>query len=277
MKTQNRERICAVLFLLPSALLLMIFVLWPMLYSGVMSFFNWDPLKGASFIGLKNFVKLMGDKLWWTSLANTLFYIVLNVPLIILLALAMSELVVALEKRSMFLSKLFKSVYYLLNTNTGSINGILVTLGLDPVGWFTNSKLAMLSIVIITTWRWAGYYMVMIVAGRLSISEEYYEAANIDGASGWRKFTGITLPLISPVLYVIALMSVIGSFQEFDLFYMITSGGPGTATYVTGLYLYEAAFTSRKMGYACAMAVVLFVIVFALTMLQSKTADKLGG
>lgn len=139
-------------------------------------FFNWDPLKGASFIGLKNFVKLMGDKLWWTSLANTLFYIVLNVPLIILLALAMSELVVALAKRSMFLSKLFKSVYflpavlslvatsiawrYLLNTNTGSINGILVTLGLDPVGWFTNSKLAMLSIVIITTWRWAGYYMV---------------------------------------------------------------------------------------------------------------------
>lgn len=293
MKTQNRERICAVLFLLPSALLLLIFVLWPMLYSGVMSFFNWDPLKGASFIGLKNFVKLMGDKLWWTSLANTLFYIVLNVPLIILLALAMSELVVALAKRSMFLSKLFKSVYflpavlslvatsiawrYLLNTNTGSINGILVTLGLDPVGWFTNSKLAMLSIVIITTWRWAGYYMVMIVAGRLSISEEYYEAANIDGANGWRKFTGISLPLISPVLYVIALMSVIGSFQEFDLFYMITSGGPGTATYVTGLYLYEAAFTSRKMGYACAMAVVLFVIVFALTMLQSKTADKLGG
>lgn len=119
--------------------------------------------------------------------------------------------------------------------------------------------------------------MVMIVAGRLSISEEYYKAANIDGANGWQKFTGITLPLISPVLYVIALMSVIGSFQEFDLFYMITSGGPGTATYVTGLYLYEAAFTSRKMGYACAMAVVLFAIVFALTMLQSKTADKLGG
>ena len=113
MKTQNRERICAVLFLLPSALLLLIFVLWPMLYSGVMSFFNWDPLKGASFIGIKNFVKLMGDKLWWTSLANTLFYIVLNVPLIILLALAMSELVVALAKRSMFLSKLFKSVYFL--------------------------------------------------------------------------------------------------------------------------------------------------------------------
>ena len=202
MKTQNRERICAVLFLLPSALLLLIFVLWPMLYSGVMSFFNWDPLKGASFIGIKNFVKLMGDKLWWTSLVNTSFYIVLNVPLIILFALAMSELVVALAKRSTFLSKLFKSVYflpavlslvatsiawrYLLNTNTGSINGILVTLGLDPVGWFTNSKLAMLSIVIITTWRWAGYYMVMIVAGRLSISEEYYEAANIDGASGWR-------------------------------------------------------------------------------------------
>lgn len=113
MKTQNRERRCAVMFLLPSALLLLIFVLWPMLYSGVMSFFNWDPLKGASFIGVKNFVKLMKDELWWTSLKNTLFYIVLNVPLIILFALAMSELIVALAKRSTFLSKLFKSVYFL--------------------------------------------------------------------------------------------------------------------------------------------------------------------
>lgn len=116
MKTQNRERICAVLFLLPSALLLLIFVLWPMLYSGVMSFFNWDPLKGASFIGIKNFVKLMGDKLWWTSLANTLFYIVLNVPLIILLALAMSELVVALAKRSMFYPSFLRAYIF-----TGSI------------------------------------------------------------------------------------------------------------------------------------------------------------
>lgn len=116
MKTQNRERICAVLFLLPSALLLLIFVLWPMLYSGVMSFFNWDPLKGASFIGIKNFVKLMGDKLWWTSLANTLFYIVLNVPLIILLALAMSELVVALAKRSMFCPSFLRAYIF-----TGSI------------------------------------------------------------------------------------------------------------------------------------------------------------
>lgn len=293
MRIQSRERHCAFWFLLPSALLLLVFVLWPMLYSAIMSFFNWDPLKGANFIGIKNYIKLISDELWRTSLINTIFYIILNVPLIILFALAMSELIVAFTKQSAFLSKLFKSVYflpavlslvatsiawrYLLNTNTGSINGILFTLGLKPVGWFTNSKLAMLSIVIITTWRWAGYYMVMLVAGRLSISEEYYEAASIDGASSWRKFISITLPLIAPVIYVIALMSVIGSFQEFDLFYMITSGGPGTSTYVTGLYLYEAAFTSRKMGYACAMAVVLFVIVFVLTMLQSKTADKLGG
>ena len=286
------ERRWATAFLIPSFLLLLAFVFWPMVYSAIMSFFDWDPLKGASFTGLKNYTKLAGDDLWWDSVINTLYYIILNVPLIIVFALIMSEVVVSFVKRSPFWSKVLRSIYflpsvlslvatsiawrYMMNTNTGSINGILAELGLDPVGWFTNADIAMLSIVTITTWRWAGYYMVMLVAGRMGISEEYYEAASIDGASKCRQFFSITLPLLRPILYVIALMSIIGSFQEFDLFYMITSGGPGTSTYVTGYYLYQSAFFSRKMGYACAMAVILFVFVFLLTLAQSKLSNRLG-
>lgn len=287
-----QERRWAAVFLVPSFLLLLAFVFWPMVYSAIMSFFDWDPLKGASFTGLKNYIKLAKDDLWWDSVINTLYYIVLNVPLIIVFALMMSEVVVSFVKRSPVLSKVLRSTYflpsvlslvatsiawrYMMNTNTGSINGILVKLGLDPVGWFTNADIAMLSIVIITIWRWAGYYMVMLVAGRMGISEEYYEAASIDGASRSRQFFSITLPLLRPILYVIALMSIIGSFQEFDLFYMITSGGPGTSTYVTGYYLYQSAFFSRKMGYACAMAVILFIFVFLLTLAQSKLSNRLG-
>ena len=287
-----QERRWAAVFLVPSFLLLLAFVFWPMVYSAIMSFFDWDPLKGASFTGLKNYIKLAKDDLWWDSVINTLYYIVLNVPLIIVFTLMMSEVVVSFVKRSPVLSKVLRSTYflpsvlslvatsiawrYMMNTNTGSINGILVKLGLDPVGWFTNADIAMLSIVIITIWRWAGYYMVMLVAGRMGISEEYYEAASIDGASRSRQFFSITLPLLRPILYVIALMSIIGSFQEFDLFYMITSGGPGTSTYVTGYYLYQSAFFSRKMGYACAMAVILFIFVFLLTLAQSKLSNRLG-
>lgn len=292
MANKIQERRWAAAFLVPSFLLLLAFVFYPMIYSAIMSFFNWDPLKGAEYIGLKNFIKLAKDDLWWDSVLNTLYYIVLNVPLIIVFALIMSEVVVAFAKKSKVLSKALRSVYflpsvlslvatsiawrYMMNTNTGSINGILARLSLEPVGWFTNSKIAMIAIVIITTWRWAGYYMVMLVAGRMGISEEYYEAASIDGASPLKQFFSITLPLISPIIYVIALMSVIGSFQEFDLFYMITSGGPGTSTYVTGFYLYQSAFFSRKMGYACAMAVILFIFVFLLTMAQSKITNRLG-
>lgn len=269
-------------FLLPSFLLLAVFVFWPMIYSMVLSFFDWNPLKGKEFTGLANFQTLFHDNLWWTSLRNTIYYIVLNVPLILLTSLAMAVIVVSLGRTS----KLFRGIFfvptmlslvatgivwsYLLNTNTGVVNGLLNKIGLPSVRWFTSGKIAMLSIVIVTVWRWAGYYMVMFVAGMLGISEQYYEAAELEGATRWQKFRHITLPQLKPMIYFVSLMSVIGSFQEFDLFYMITLGGPGTSTYVTGFYMWQTAFSSMKMGYASAMSVVLFVIVLVFTLIQNK-------
>ncbi|WP_343248339.1 sugar ABC transporter permease [Diplocloster hominis] len=276
---------CVILFLLPSFLLLAVFVFWPMIYSMVLAFFEWNPLKGKEFTGLLNFRTLMQDDLWWTSLKNTIYYIILNVPLIVAAALGLAEIVVSLGRTS----KLFRGIYfiptmlslvatgivwsYLLNTNTGVINGLLNQIGLPSVKWFTSGKVAMLSIVIVTIWRWAGYYMVMFVAGMLGISEQYYEAADLEGAGRFQKFRYITLPQLKPMIYFVALMSIIGSFQEFDLFYMITLGGPGTATYVTGFYMWQTAFSSMKMGYASAMSVVLFVIVLLFTVIQNKVTQ----
>ncbi len=280
-----RRSFTVFLFLLPSLALLLVFVLWPMIYSMVLSFYEWSPLKGADFTGLANYKKLFGDSLWWESVWNTLYYIVLNVPLIIVASLGMAVLVTHTK-----LAKLFRGIFfmptmlslvatgiawnYLLGTNNGAVNGLLDILGIEPVKWFTSGKIAMISIVIVTVWRWAGYYMVMLVAGMLDISEQYYEAASLEGAGPWQKFRYITLPELKTVIVFIALMSIIGSFQEFDLFYMITSGGPGTSTYVTGYYMYQTAFSSMDMGYASAMSVFLFVVILVFTILQNRVTKS---
>lgn len=271
----------AAFFLLPSAVLLAVFVFWPMLNSVELSFFNWNPLKQKAFAGWENYARLFSDKLWWTSFQNTLYYIVLNVPLIAAAALGMALLVTSVKTATKF----FRGVYFLpslislvatgivwqwlMGTNNGVLNSYLRLAGLEPVKWFSDTQTAMVSIVIVTIWRWAGYYMVIIVAGINGISEHYYEAADIEGASAWQKFRWITLPFLYPVLLFIVLMSTIGSFQEFDLFYMITLGGPGTSTYVTGFLMWQTAFTNMKMGYASAMSTILFLIILGFTMIQN--------
>ena len=162
-----------------------------------------------------------------------------------------------------------------MGTNYGVINNFLNALGLPSVGWLTDGTTALVSMAIVTIWRWAGYYMVMVVAGRLEISKEFYEAADLDGANAWHKFVSITLPQLKPVLTYIILMCVIGTFQEFDLVYTMTNGGPGTSTYLTGLTLYKTAFSSLKMGYSCTMAVFIFLLSIIISVLQLKlTSEK---
>ena len=280
-KLSRGENASAALFLLPSAVLLAVFVFWPMLNSVELSFFNWNPLKPKALVGWENYARLFSDTLWWTSFQNTLYYIVLNVPLIAAAALGMALLVTSVKTATKF----FRGVYFLpslislvatgivwqwlMGTNNGVLNSYLRLAGLEPVKWFSDTQTAMVSIVIVTIWRWAGYYMVILVAGINGISEHYYEAADIEGAGAWQKFRWITLPFLYPVLLFIVLMSTIGSFQEFDLFYMITLGGPGTATYVTGFLMWQTAFTNMKMGYASAMSTILFLIILGFTMIQN--------
>ena len=278
-------------FLFPSLILLALFVFWPMLDSIRMSFYDWNPVKGKVFNGIENYVNLVHDKLWWSSLRNTVVYILMNVPPIAIFAIIMSELVLFANKKNKSISKLVRGVFflpcalslvatgvawrYLMGTNYGVINNFLNAIGLPSVGWLTDGKTALVSMAIVTIWRWAGYYMVMVVAGRLEISKEFYEAADLDGANAWHKFVSITLPQLKPVLTYIILMCVIGTFQEFDLVYTMTNGGPGTSTYLTGLTLYKTAFSSLKMGYSCTMAVFIFLLSIIISVLQLKlTSEK---
>lgn len=290
-KRKKSDKNIAVLFLLPSLVLLALFVFWPMVDSIRMSFYDWNPLKGSNFNGIDNYVELMQDDLWWTSLKNTVVYILMNVPPIVIFAIIMTELVLFANKRNSILSKLVRGVFFLpcalslvatgvawrflMGTNYGVINSFLGLFGIPDIGWLTDGKVALASMAIVTVWRWAGYYMVMVVAGRLEISKEYYEAADLDGANAWHKFISITLPQLKPVLTYIILMCVIGTFQEFDLVYTMTNGGPGTSTYLTGFTLYQTAFSSLKMGYSCAMAVFIFLLSIVISVLQLKlTSDK---
>jgi len=285
-KIKSNEKVDLLVFLVPSLALLAIFVLWPMIYSIAMSFYDWNPLKEKIFIGIENYIHLFKDELWWESVWNTTKYTLINVPIIVVVALLMSELVIFIEKKSKFLVKLVKSVYflpcvlslvatgvawrYLLGTNYGVINGMLNSLGLHSVAWLTSTKIALATMAMVTVWRWSGYYMVIAVAGRLDIPVSYYEAADIEGAGAWHKFRFITLPLLKPVLFYIVLVCVIGTFQEFDLVYAMTAGGPSTSTYLTGYDLYRTAFSSLKMGYASAMAVFLFVFSIIITIIQFR-------
>ncbi len=285
-KIGSTEILIAIGFLLPSLILLIVFVLWPMIYSIVMSFYEWNPLKDEVYIGLENFKQLIKDDLWWESVWNTTKYTLINVPIIVIVAMIMSELVIYINKKSAFMSKLAKSIYfipcalslvatgvawrYLLGTNYGVINSMLNSIGLPSIAWLSSTKLALSTMAAVTIWRWSGYYMVITVAGRLDISASYYEAAEIEGAGAWKKFQHITLPLLKPVLFYIILVCVIGTFQEFDLVYAMTAGGPSTSTYLTGYYLYRTAFSSLKMGYASAMAVFLFILSLIITIIQFR-------
>lgn len=188
----------AVLFLLPSLILLGLFVFWPMIDSIRMSFYDWNPLKGKIFTGLENYQNLLKDKLWWTSLGNTIKYILMNVPPIVIFSIIMCELVLFANNKSKVISKFIRGSFflpcalslvatgvawrYLMGTNYGVINNFLSALGLEKVGWLTDGKIALGSMAIVTIWRWAGYYMVMVVAGRLEISQEFFEAADLDGS-----------------------------------------------------------------------------------------------
>lgn len=159
---------------------------------------------------------------------------------------------------------------FLLGEDFGVVNYIITSLGGDPVHWMTNSKMAMFTVVFVTVWSMAGYYMVMFVAGLNSIDPTYYEAAHIDGATAWQCFRYITLPLLAPTTLLVLVLSFISIIKSYPLVYALTEGGPGTSTKFMVQVIYETGFTENKMGYACAMAIILFVLLALMTIIQFK-------
>lgn len=289
MKKINRyklqQTIIPYIFLTPAFIIFGIYLIFPVFYALYMSFFNWGSSPVTTFIGFDNYINMFQDKLFRTSVYNTLIYTcAVPVKVIIALLLAvllnqkikcekffrgalffpyiMSEVIVALVWQTMF------------TPNYGFINTVLGFLGLEGQRWLVEPDRAMLVVMIVSTWKGLGANLIVFIAGIKGISKTYYEAASIDGASAWQTFRHITIPCLRPTTVFVVTMSIIGSFKVFDLVYIMTKGGPGNSTKTLVQYIYEMAFNRFQFGYASAVAVIFFVVLFTLTILQRKLISQ---
>ncbi len=280
-----RRKLAPYLFVAPNILLVLTFAFYPLLYNVVLSFQDWR-LEGWRFAGLGNYLKLWTDDVFGVAVRNTIYYTAGAVPPTVILALA-----VAVGLNRPFWGRLaIRSAYLLPNmiswvvvgliwkwifsAHYGILNAFLKTLGLPQQMWLQDYRLTMPCIILASIWANVGYYMVIFLAGLQSIPANFYEAAEIDGADSWAKFRHITLPLLRPIFFMVTVLAVINSFRAFDQIYVMTGGGPGRASLVLVLYIYLSAFEAWDLGYAATIAVMLFCIVFAMTLVQKRVFER---
>ena len=284
----------AMWFVAPALLVIAIFFLLPVIAALVMSVTDFDiyalaDLGNLRFVGLANYVRLLGNPLFWQALGNTFYFVLVGVPLSIGISLAAALLLNSPFARftPFFRTALFAPVVttlvavaviwrYLFSTRYGFINYALGSLGISPIDWLGDPHWSMPAIIVFAVWKNFGYNMIILLAGLQTIPAELYEAARIDGASAWRQLRSITLPLLSPVLLMVGILTVAGYFQLFAEPYVMTQGGPLQSTVSVLYFMYEEGFKWWNLGSASAVAFVLFIIIFAVTLLQMRTVGRAG-
>lgn len=274
------------LFVLPSLVPLALFTLAPMFASLGLSFVRWDLLRPPKFVGLTNFVNILGDPDVHASVGHTLFFIAGYLPLVyvggLLLALALSR---RLRGSAFFRAAYFLPVVtswvvvalvwkWLLNPDDGVVNFTLGVIGIQGPGWWTDPAWAMPSIILASAWKDLGFVMVILLAGLQSISADYYEAAEVDGAGRWARFRYVTLPLLAPSSFFVLVISLINNFQAFDQIWVMTNGGPAGATSVVVEQVVRHAFSYGQMGYASALSWLLFAVILAVTAAQFRIQSR---
>lgn len=272
------------LFIAPAIVLFLIFTVYPVIQSLWLSF---QVKRGGEmmFGGLANYSRLMNDPLFWTSVKNTLIILLIQVPIMTFLALILAVLVNAAFVRfkaffriSLFMPVITALVAYsivfklILDENYGLVNFLLSTVGMEKIGWLTDSTWAKVSLIMAITWRWTGYNMVIFLAGLQNIPKDLYEAASLDGAGTVRQFFSITIPQMKPVILFSVVLSTIGTLQLFDESYILTKGGPANATLTITQYLYQQGFKFFDFGYASAISYVLVIMIAVLSYVQMKWA-----
>ncbi len=277
---RRKEAVWGYLFILPNILLVLMFTILPVFFAFGVSMTDWDILSTPEFIGLENYVNIFQDPVAKITLNNTLVFTALSVPLRIILpiflAVALNQKIrgLAVYRTSYYLPVITASVaismvfLWILDTNYGLLNRFLMSLGFDPVGWLSDPKIALFSIVLVTVWRGLGFNMIIFLAALQDVPQDLYDAADIDGANAIKKFFYLTIPLITPAIFFTLITGVIDSFQSFDLVYNMTDGGPARSTYLVGYYIWRQAFEYLHMGYGAALAYLLFFAVLLVTILQ---------
>ncbi len=283
---EKRREIVGWTFLFPATLLICWMSFWPMIQAFVISL---QTGRGAvlRFAGLNNYIRIFNDSVFRQTLLNTFIYLIIQVPIMLLLALIMASVLNSpnLKCKGLFRTAIFlpcatslvsySMIFRSLFANDGFINAVLRNIGLEPIMWFSNGWTARAVIIIALIWRWTGYNMVFFLAGLQNIDMSVYEAARIDGCSPVQSFFKITLPLLKPTILLTAIMSTNGTLQLFDESLNLTNGGPGRDTMTMSHYIYNASFVQTpNFGYAAAMSIVVLILVAVLAFIQMKVGDE---
>lgn len=281
-----RKTAVVVAFLAPSLVLLLAFSIGPMFGTLWTSLQEWNLIRAAEFIGLGNYRELWGDDDFHRALRNTLYYLVGYLPLVLAGGLALAVLVnrklrgIAVFRAMYFLPVVTSWVVvallwkWLLDPADGLVNWLLGHVGIDGIGWWTSKRWAMPSVILASAWKDLGFVMVILLAGLQAIPDSVNEAATIDGVNGWQRLWRITLPLLTPSLFFVVVISLINGFQVFDQVWVMTGGGPGGASTVVVEQIVQNTFRYGRAGYASAQSVVLFVIILAVTAVQMRLQKR---
>jgi alpha-1,4-digalacturonate transport system permease protein len=271
------------LFLLPNTLIFILFIIMPAFNGLRMAFMKWGVFETPVFIGFKNFADILGDTVFLTTARNTVLYSFLTVALLLASSLALALL---FHKRVIGGESVFRAVFYIpsllsmitvgiawrfiFGDEMGILNYFLRQSGHKPVGWLTDGSIAMFSVIFVSVWAYAGYYMVVFIAGLQAIPEDLYEAAHIDGATPVKTFFNITIPLLKSTILVVLILATINAFKAYELVLVMTTGGPGYATKFIVQQVYQVAFMEDRLGYASAMSLILMLIIAVFTAIQFR-------
>lgn len=286
---RRAEATAGIILASPALVVFTVFMFAPLVLTFWYSLHRYSGFGRLRWRGLENYSDIIKDSTFWTALLNTVLYTAISVPLGVALGLGAAVLL----NRAMPARALFRALVYvpvvvsgvasgviflrLFDPLRGVLNQVAASVGLPTVDWQGNGLAAMISVIVVTTWQGIGFGMVVYLAGLQGIPRETYEAAAVDGATGWKAFTKITWPLLAPTTFFMVVYSIILSFQVFDVVYVLTRGGPGTSTTFLVQYAYDQGFNRRRQGYAAAIGVILYVIVLALTVAQwrlTKNRDE---
>jgi multiple sugar transport system permease protein len=273
-------------FVSPYFLHFILFMAFPLVFSFILIFHRWDILGPMQWIGLKNFSRLFHDKLFFQALYNTSVFLIIHIPLQIGIALFLAEIL----NRKILGRGFFRAAFFLpvvvsgvvvsmlwnqlFAQDSGVLNSFLTTLGLPRVPWLTHPTFAMPSIAMVATWKNVGIYVVLFLAGLQSVPQTLYEAADIEGASQWKKFWYVTLPMINPTIVMVVVLSTIGGFSLFIEPVILTGGGPMNSTLSAMLYIYKQGFNFYHMGYATTLGFFFALLVVGVVLLQRKFVER---
>lgn len=279
----NNQNYAAWIFILPAILGMFIFIIIPMICSFGLSFTKWDLLNSVKFVGLQNYVQLFQSDLFYKILSNTVVFALATSILGVIIPLILASILNSKIRGSEF----YKTAYFLPFITPMVVVGIVWAWIFDPnigllnqvlqihINWLYDSKYAMQALIIVSVWKLIGYNMIIFLSSMSGISQSMFEAAKIDGANAFQTFKNVTIPLLSPTIFFVVIITAISSFQVFDLIYLMTQGGPFDSTNVLVYAIYKNAFEYFHVGKASAIAYVLFLIILVLTLVQWHFRRKL--